>query len=543
MLVEGIKTEAAHPWHSRGERAKWDFPSTEAENGLFEVNLTAELDASPDTGKFPALTPTVLPLSSMRRNLLSAARGPAAPLRSAGPVLACILAMIAGGRSRAQAPLTTVATGTVMVTGESVSRAAAANPDVQSAFVEACRSGTRDQAAQALVQGADPNDAVSPLTLAAGRNDTELASLLVEYGADASLAPGALMAALSHKNTVLASLLLNAGADPNLPDAKGTTPLASALTSGDIELARVMFRHGGYPDEFIEPAIQRGDTALLGTLFQYGIRPDRTDAAGNPLLVRAALDNKVELCTFLLKAGANPKLTGKDGLAPLHIACLAKQEPLMRTLLEGGADPNQPFTSPVKPEVLEKVDDANFKKWLKRDTGLTPLMLSASRGDTASLSLLLEKGARRGLQTKGWQRYPVVFACDGEHVAAAKILLGRKPNPDEITHRVTINLSTQRAILYKNDEPVRSCRVSTGRKGFATPTGRFVITDKQRDWTSTIYKVAMPYFMRLNCMEIGLHAGNCPGYPASHGCIRMPNSDVKFLFSVLQIGDAVTIEH
>lgn len=476
----------------------------------------------------------------MCRHLFSAGHGPSLSSGKAGKLLACLLAVITAG----QPPLAAASPGAVLVTGESISRTAAGSTEVQSAFLEACRSGTRDAAARSLVQGADPNDSVSPLTLAAGRNDTALASLLIEYGADASLAPGALPAAMGHKNTELASLLLNAGADPNLPDAKGITPLASALTAGNIELARVMFRHGGYPDEFIEPAIQRGDMPLLGTLFQYGIRPDRTDAAGNPLVVRAAMDNKPELAAFLLKAGANAKLAGKEGLTALQIAILNKQEPLLLTLLEGGADPNQPFASPVKPEVLEKVDDANFKKWLKRDTGLTPLMLAASRGDTATITLLLEKGARRGLQTKGWQRFPVVFACDGEHIPAARLLLqGLNATPDEVVHRVTINLSTQRAVLYKNDEPVRSCKVSTGRKGFATPTGRFVITDKQKDWTSTIYKVSMPYFMRLNCMEIGMHAGNCPGYPASHGCIRMPHSDVKSLYSVLKIGDAVTIEN
>jgi ankyrin repeat protein len=453
-----------------------------------------------------------------------------------------ILAIMTGG-AVAQSPAVTAAPGGVLVTGDALGRLAPGSAEVQKAFNDACTSGARDVAAKALSLGADPDDPVSPLTLAAGHNDAELASLLIEYGADASLAPGALEAALRHKNAALASLLLNAGADPNLPDAKGITPLAAALKAGDIDLARVMFRHGGYPDEFIEPALKQGDTALLGTLFQYGIRPDRADAAGNPLLVRAALENKPEFVAFLLKSGANPGLTGKDGLSALHMAMLAKQEPLMRALLEGGADPNQPFTHPVKPEVLERVDDPSFKKWLKRDTGLTPLMLAAARGDTETISLLLEKGARRGLQTKGWKRFPVVFACDGEHIAAAKLLLGRKPNPEEVEHRVTINLTTQRAVLYKNDEPVRSCRVSTGRKGYATPTGRYVITDKQKEWTSTIYKVSMPYFMRLNCREIGMHAGVCPGYPASHGCIRMPHADVRHLFSLLKIGDAVTIEY
>ena len=219
-----------------------------------------------------------------------------------------------------------------------------------------------------------------------------------------------------------------------------------------------------------------------------------------------------------------------------------KNEALIKILLEGGADPNQHFSSPVKPAFLARVEDELFKKWLQRDSGLTPLMLAASTGDTGMLKILLEKGARRGAQTKGWQRYPVVFACNAGNIPAAQMLLGRNPTPEEAQYSVIITLSKQKATLYKNDEAVRSCRVSTGRKGFSTPTGRFVITDKQRDWVSTIYKVSMPFFMRLSCMEIGMHAGVCPGYPASHGCIRMPRADVQSLYSMLKIGDPVTIE-
>jgi len=413
---------------------------------------------------------------------------------------------------------------------------------VQAAFVAACREGNREAAARALALGADPDDAAAPLTLAAERNDAELVALLITYGADASRAAGALPAAVRHQNAAIASALLDAGADPNRADGKGLTPLKAALTGGAFAIARLMFRHGGQPDEFIEPALQHDDTALLTALLQYGIPADYTDSTGNPLLVRAAVDNKPELAAFLLKAGADHSKTGGDGLTALQVAAIAKHEALLRVLLEGGCDPNVPIAHPVKPEVIERVDDDRFRKWLRRDSGLTPLMLAAARGDTATIALLLEKGARRGQQSRGWKRYPVVFACEAEHIAAAQLLLGRKPAPDEPVHRVTIHLSTQRAVLYRNDEPIRSCRVSTGRKGYATPTGRFVITDKQKSWISTIYKVSMPYFMRLSCRDIGLHAGVCPGYPASHGCIRMPHSDVRHLFGVLKIGDAVTIE-
>jgi len=407
-------------------------------------------------------------------------------------------------------------------------------------LAEACSTGNHAATAEALARG----DIAAPATLAlaAERNDAALAELLIQYGADASQAAGALHSAVRHKNASLASLLLNAGADPNQPDGKGTTPLSAALTGNSFEIVHLMFPHGGQSEEFLEPALKNRDTALLSALLQFGLPADSTDHRGDPLLVRASRDNQPELAAWLLEAGADPKKTGKDGLTALHIAAIGKQGPLLRTLLDNGCDPNQPFAHPVKPEVIESVDDERFKKWLRRDKGLTPLMLAASRGDTAMISLLMEKGARRGLQSRGWKRYPVVFACEGEHIAAAQLLLGRKPAPEEPVYRVTLTLSNQRAVLYKNDEPIRSCRVSTGRKGYTTPTGQFVITDKNRSWVSTIYHVPMPYFMRLSCREIGMHAGVCPGYPASHGCIRMPHADVRALFSVLQVGDAVTIE-
>jgi lipoprotein-anchoring transpeptidase ErfK/SrfK len=86
-----------------------------------------------------------------------------------------------------------------------------------------------------------------------------------------------------------------------------------------------------------------------------------------------------------------------------------------------------------------------------------------------------------------------------------------------------------------------STKVSTGRKGFATPTGEFVITDKNREWTSTIYHSSMPYFQRLSCSDFGLHQGVVPGYPASHGCIRVPAGNAAKLFAMTEEGDRVRI--
>jgi hypothetical protein len=86
-----------------------------------------------------------------------------------------------------------------------------------------------------------------------------------------------------------------------------------------------------------------------------------------------------------------------------------------------------------------------------------------------------------------------------------------------------VNIATQRALLFRNGVPIAASTVSTGRAGHDTPTGIFTVLQKQVEHYSSIYDNApMPYMQRLTWQGVALHAGNLPGYPASHGCIRLP---------------------
>jgi len=105
-----------------------------------------------------------------------------------------------------------------------------------------------------------------------------------------------------------------------------------------------------------------------------------------------------------------------------------------------------------------------------------------------------------------------------------------------------VNVKTQRAVLYRNGVPIGATTVSTGRPGHSTPTGVFTILEKQVEHYSTKYDSApMPYMERLTWYGVALHAGNLPGYPASHGCIRMPKAFAKLLYGVTGLGMTVVI--
>ena len=135
--------------------------------------------------------------------------------------------------------------------------------------------------------------------------------------------------------------------------------------------------------------------------------------------------------------------------------------------------------------------------------------------------------------------------------------------------QVKIDLSSQRAYLYRSGVAIASTRISTGKDGYETPTGSYRITQKKRDHRSSIYGdyvrdgrivkanvdvrrhsrppgsryvgASMPYFMRFNG-AIGMHAGNVPWHPASHGCVRLPPHMARAFFRHVKIGTPVRVQ-
>lgn len=107
---------------------------------------------------------------------------------------------------------------------------------------------------------------------------------------------------------------------------------------------------------------------------------------------------------------------------------------------------------------------------------------------------------------------------------------------------LVVNRETQRLVVYRNGLPIGISTVSTGKPGHRTPTGVFTILQKQVEHYSSLYDSApMPYMERLTWDGVALHGGTLPGYPASHGCIRLPKDFAEKLYGETRTGMTVVI--
>jgi hypothetical protein len=109
---------------------------------------------------------------------------------------------------------------------------------------------------------------------------------------------------------------------------------------------------------------------------------------------------------------------------------------------------------------------------------------------------------------------------------------------------ITVSLRRQRVSVWDQKGLVMEAPISSGRVGNATPTGVFSILQKNRVHYSNLYDSApMPNMQRITWSGVALHAGVLPGYPASHGCIRLPHGFSKRLFEVTSVGTRVIVAH
>ena len=115
--------------------------------------------------------------------------------------------------------------------------------------------------------------------------------------------------------------------------------------------------------------------------------------------------------------------------------------------------------------------------------------------------------------------------------------------PAEGDAKVVIDLLTQRFYVYRGENLVGVSTISSGKKGKETPLGLWAVMLKKKQGYSRKYDNApMPYMQMYDPMGIAFHAGPNPGYPASHGCVRLPLKFAERLFGMTKMGTKVIVE-
>jgi lipoprotein-anchoring transpeptidase ErfK/SrfK len=159
-------------------------------------------------------------------------------------------------------------------------------------------------------------------------------------------------------------------------------------------------------------------------------------------------------------------------------------------------------------------------------------IISAAAADELSAARLrMEQEAKeaRELEEKAAALKPGAFVWKPERAEAGDV-------------EVVVSIEEQKAYVFRADRLIGVSTVSTGKRGHRTPTGSFTILQKNRRHFSNLYNNApMPNMQRLTWGGIALHAGQLPGYPASHGCVRLPMEFSKLLFGATRLGGRVHI--
>ncbi len=141
--------------------------------------------------------------------------------------------------------------------------------------------------------------------------------------------------------------------------------------------------------------------------------------------------------------------------------------------------------------------------------------------------------------------------------------------PDDV--HVIVSLGKQRAYLMKGEQVIIDSPISSGKRGHTSPSGKMSVLEKDKSHHSSLYGdfrdskgrivragvsaridaapsgthfigAEMKWFMRLTGDGVGMHVGILPGYPASHGCIRMPSQSAELFFNHVKVGTPVEVQ-
>ncbi|MEO7100896.1 MAG: ankyrin repeat domain-containing protein [Luteolibacter sp.] len=420
-------------------------------------------------------------------------------------------------------------------------------PDGSTLLEKAVAEANPEHIVLLLNVGANPNHAspagTTPSERVFASGNTELLETFLAHGAKPADGnwDSWLWTAFQNRDLQMARLLLRHGANVSHPRLDGVVLVEAATIARQGSFVKLLLDFGNPPGRALPLASARGDLDMVNLLLACGVDTNQTLVPSKATPLSLALHGKHDLiASALIREGADVGLHLPEGQTALHLAIVSNCFGSVKELLDAGADPNTPFAFPVSREFLNQLRPGVMRWSLKNEHNVTPLMVAVDSGEIQTVRYLIKAGAKTQAHTRPTNLYPINYAIERKDVRMTRLLLGKDPHREE--RQIVITLSDQRARLLDADgHELFATQISTGRKGFSTPTGEYVITDKNREWKSTLYHASMPYFQRLNCSDFGLHQGVVPGYPASHGCIRIPEGNAAKLFTMTQAGDRVSI--
>jgi hypothetical protein len=161
---------------------------------------------------------------------------------------------------------------------------------------------------------------------------------------------------------------------------------------------------------------------------------------------------------------------------------------------------------------------------------------------TSVLSLVCGASSAEAARAKRSSLRPQMVAAITPPVTALTSPSLRAVAPVAAPLVAAISLNAQSVTVFSGTDVIARSAISSGMAGHRTPTGVFSIIQKARYHESNIYDNApMPFMQRLTWSGVALHAGNLPGYPASHGCVRLPYGFAERLFGMLKTGTRVVV--
>lgn len=416
-----------------------------------------------------------------------------------------------------------------------------------------------------LGNGADPNspasDGQTTLSLALQDGQANLACTLIEKGAN----PNALILGEPTLNAVLRNWkgwqleqsaamrilgsLLVSGADIEKEDSKGQRPLQIALETDFRPSLELLMPRVENVSGCLWLAIQHNNVAAIKELLVKGTPVEEVGPAGDTPLLYAIRQNRPSLVTALLSAGADPDQFCNEGQRALFLALALQNNDIILTLLN---HENKPSLNVIMEETVSeefrtlygKTQKSQLDWYCRNETGLTSLMFAVLIKNLPAAERMIALGMDKNQGTaKPGVVYPIQMAAKNGDVKMQQLILGVPYADDQQARKFVIDLSSQKVTYYEHGEVKKTSRISSGQRGHRTPTGEFVITDKDRNHRSNLYGGAkMNYFQRFSCRAEGFHEGYTGSSFASHGCVRLPRSTAQFFWKHTKVGDRVTIQ-